>query len=79
LADQAAAVDPKGLSENLLVSHHDNNYAGAARRIGQIQQMLSALPNNAPGLQVKGLKMEELVATHSAILQWIDGFPIKTG
>src|SRR6516225_4792936 len=31
----------KGLSEKLIVSHHDNNYAGAARRIGQIQQMLS--------------------------------------
>src|SRR5262252_7266998 len=28
----------KALSEKLIVSHHDNNYAGAARRIGQIQQ-----------------------------------------
>ena len=44
----------KGLSEKLLVSHHDNNYAGAARRIGQIQQMLAGLPNNAPVFQVKG-------------------------
>jgi Fe-Mn family superoxide dismutase len=58
----------KGLSEKLIVSHHDNNYAGAARRIGQIQQMLGGLPNNAPGFQVKGLKMEELIATNSAIL-----------
>src|SRR5205085_4462167 len=58
----------KGLSEKLLVSHHDNNYAGAARRIGQIQQMLAGLPNNAPGFQLKGLKMEELIATNSAIL-----------
>src|SRR5436309_8551360 len=58
----------KGLSEKLLVSHHDNNYAGAARRVGQIQQMLAGLPNNAPGFQVKGLKMEELIATNSAIL-----------
>src|ERR1051326_4536296 len=58
----------KGISEKLIVSHHDNNYAGAARRIGQIQQMLSGLPNNAPGFQVKGLKMEELIATNSAIL-----------
>jgi superoxide dismutase, Fe-Mn family len=63
--------DPKklnGLSEKLLVSHHDNNYAGAARRIGQIQQMLAGLPANAPGFQIKGLKMEELIATNSAIL-----------
>ncbi len=58
----------KGLSEKLIVSHHDNNYAGAARRVGQIQQMLSGLPQNAPGFQVKGLKMEELIATNSAIL-----------
>src|SRR5262245_5122583 len=58
----------KGLSEKLLVSHHDNNYAGAARRIGQIQQMLAGLPNNAPGFQIKGLKVEELIATNSAIL-----------
>src|SRR5437867_11477069 len=58
----------KGLSEKLLVSHHDNNYAGAARRVGQIQQMLAGLPNNSPGFQVKGLKMEELIATNSAIL-----------
>src|SRR3989449_10067922 len=58
----------KGISEKLIVSHHDNNYAGATRRLGQIQQMLQGLPNNAPGFQVKGLKMEELIATNSAIL-----------
>jgi Fe-Mn family superoxide dismutase len=58
----------KGLSEKLLVSHHDNNYAGAARRVGQIQQMLAGLSSNAPGFQLKGLKMEELIATNSAIL-----------
>src|SRR4026208_2272832 len=68
---QPLPFDPKkrrGLSEKLVVSHHDNNYAGAARRIGQIQQMLAGLPNNAPGFQVKGLRMEELIATNSAIL-----------
>ena len=58
----------KGLSEKLLVSHHDNNYAGAVRRIGQIQQMIAGLAANAPGFQVKGLRMEELIATNSAIL-----------
>src|SRR5437660_5758895 len=30
--------------------------------------MLAGLPNNAPGFEVKGLKMEELIATNSAIL-----------
>src|SRR2546427_11455059 len=56
----------KGLAEKLIVSHHDNNYAGAARRIGPIQQMLAGLPNHAPGLQDKGPQMEEVNATQSA-------------
>src|SRR5205823_12965056 len=52
----------KGLSEKLIVSHHDNNYAGAARRLGQIQQMLAGLPKTAPGFRLQGLPMEELIA-----------------
>jgi Fe-Mn family superoxide dismutase len=58
----------RGLSEKLLVSHHDNNYAGAVRRLGQIRQMLNGLPRDTPGFQLKGLKMEELIAANSAIL-----------
>ena len=58
----------KGLSEKLLRSHYDNNYAGAFRRLGQIETMLSNLPKDAPGFQLKGLKMEELIATNSVIL-----------
>jgi Fe-Mn family superoxide dismutase len=63
--------DPKklnGLSEKLLTSHYDNNYTGAFRRLGQIEQMLASLPKDAPGFQIKGLKMEELIATNSVIL-----------
>src|SRR5438094_10398284 len=47
----------KGLSEKLIVSHHDNNYAGAAHRIGQIQQMFDGLQNNAQGFHINALKM----------------------
>ena len=36
--------------------------------MGQIRQMLADLPANTPGFQIKGLKMEELIATNSAIL-----------
>jgi len=61
-------VKLKGLSEKLLRSHYDNNYAGAFRRLGQIETMLSTLPKDAPGFQLKGLKMEELIATNSVIL-----------
>jgi Fe-Mn family superoxide dismutase len=58
----------RGLSEKLLRSHYDNNYAGAFRRLGQIESMLATLPKDAPGFQLKGLKMEELIATNSVIL-----------
>src|SRR5262245_9791188 len=58
----------KGLSEKLLRSHYDNNYAGAFRRLGQIETMIAALSKDAPGFQLKGLKMEELIATNSVIL-----------
>src|SRR5262245_31210380 len=57
-----------GLSEKLLRSHYDNNYTGAFRRLGQIETQVNALPKDAPGFQVKGLKMEELIATNSVIL-----------
>src|SRR5262245_2940352 len=68
---KALPFDPKklnGLSEKLLTSHYDNNYTGAFRRLGQIEQMLASLPKDAPGFQIKGLKMEELIATNSVIL-----------
>jgi superoxide dismutase, Fe-Mn family len=63
--------DPKtvtGLSEKLLVSHHDNNYAGAVRRLGQIQGQLAGMEPSAPGYQLNGLKREELLAWNSMIL-----------
>jgi Fe-Mn family superoxide dismutase len=67
--------DPKavaGLSEKLLVSHHDNNYAGAVRRLGSIQGELAKLdPATAPGFMLNGLKREELIAWNSMILHEI--------
>lgn len=67
--------DPKmitGLSEKLLVSHHDNNYVGAVKRLGAIDGQLSALdPATAPGFALNGLKREELIAWNSMILHEI--------
>jgi Fe-Mn family superoxide dismutase len=64
--------DPKsitGLSEKLLVSHHDNNYVGAVKRLGAITTQFAALdPATAPGFQMNGLKREELMAWNSMIL-----------
>jgi Fe-Mn family superoxide dismutase len=61
-----------GLSEQLLVSHHDRNYAGAVRRLGAIQTELAGLDfAAAPGFTVNGLKREELIALNSMILHEI--------
>jgi Fe-Mn family superoxide dismutase len=57
------------LSEKLIVSHHDNNYAGAVKRLGQIHGELASIdPATAPGFVLNGLKREELIAWNSMIL-----------
>jgi Fe-Mn family superoxide dismutase len=59
----------KGLSEKLLVSHYENNYTGAVKRLGAITEQLAALDYaKAPGFLTNGLKREELIATNSMIL-----------
>src|SRR5712692_5998162 len=58
----------RGLSERLIVSHHDDNYAGAVRRLNQIQQQIGQLPPDAAPYQWGSLKREELLATNSMIL-----------
>jgi Fe-Mn family superoxide dismutase len=67
--------DPKGvpgLSEKLLVSHHDNNYAGAVKRLGAIRADIGKLDwASAPVYAVNGLKREELIAWNSMILHEI--------
>lgn len=67
--------DPKaitGLSEKLLVSHHDNNYVGAVKRLGTIEGQLATLdPATAPNFTLNGLKREELIAWNSMILHEI--------
>ena len=40
------ACDPrriKGVSENLIVSHYENNYGGAVKRLNAISEQLAAL------------------------------------
>ena len=59
----------KGMSEKLIVSHHENNYGGAVRRLNAITEQLAALDfATAPVFVVNGLKREELIATNSMIL-----------
>lgn len=66
----------KGLSEKILTSHHDNNYAGAVRRLNAISTQFAALDvATAPGFTINGLKREELIAMNSMILHelYFDG------
>jgi Fe-Mn family superoxide dismutase len=64
--------DPKklsGISEKLIVSHHDNNYAGAVKRLNAITAELAGFDwANAPTYTVNGLKREELMAANSMVL-----------
>lgn len=59
----------QGLSERLIISHHENNYSGAVKRLNAIRRQLSELDwAAAPVFVVNGLKREELVAANSAFL-----------
>lgn len=66
------ACDPariKGMSERLIVSHYENNYGGAVKRLNAISEQLASLDfTSAPGFVINGLKREELIATNSMIL-----------
>jgi Fe-Mn family superoxide dismutase len=71
--------DPKainGLSEKILVSHYENNYIGAVKRLNAISAQLAELDYaKAPVFMINGLKREELIATNSMILHevYFDG------
>lgn len=61
-----------GLSEKLIVSHYENNYGGAVKRLNQIAEYLGNVDfAKAPGFVVNGLKREELIAMNSMILHEI--------
>jgi Fe-Mn family superoxide dismutase len=59
----------KGMSEKLIVSHYENNYGGAVKRLNLIEEQLAGLDfNMASGFLVNGLKREQLIASNSMIL-----------
>ncbi|WP_128925288.1 superoxide dismutase [Bradyrhizobium guangxiense] len=67
--------DPKaisGISEKVLVSHYENNYGGAVKRLNAISAQLAELDfAKAPNFVINGLKREELIAANSMILHEI--------
>ena len=74
-APKPLALDPrkiKGLSEKIIVSHYENNYLGAVKRLNAISEQLATLDyDKAPVFSINGLKREELIAMNSMILHEI--------
>src|SRR6202163_4582947 len=59
----------KGMSERLIISHYENNYGGAVKRLNLIEEKLAKLDYaNAAGFLINGLKREQLIAMNSMIL-----------
>ena len=59
----------KGLSEKMIVSHYENNYGGAVKRLNAITAQLESLDfATASVFMINGLKREELIASNSMIL-----------
>jgi superoxide dismutase, Fe-Mn family len=59
----------KGMSERLIVSHYENNYCGAVKRLNLIEERLAELDYaNTAGFLLNGLKREQLIAMNSMIL-----------
>src|SRR5213594_2883503 len=58
-----------GLSERLILSHYENNYGGAVKRLNSITEQLGKLDfASAPVFLINGLKREELIAANSMTL-----------
>ena len=59
----------KGMSERLIISHYENNYGGAVKRLNLIDEQLAKLEfDKAAGFLINGLKREQLIAMNSMIL-----------
>ena len=58
----------RGLSERLLVSHHDNNYGGAVKNLNKVEAELANVTKDTTGFIVAGLKERELTYRNSALL-----------
>ena len=58
-----------GMSEKIIVSHWENNYGGAVKRLNAIETQLAELDwPAAPIFVINGLKREQMVAMNSMLL-----------
>lgn len=58
----------RGISEKLIVSHHDNNYAGAVKNLNKVEEELSRVTRDTPPFVVGGLQERALTFRNSATL-----------
>jgi superoxide dismutase, Fe-Mn family len=67
LPDETTAL--KGLTQELLRTHHQHNYGGAVKKRNAIRAKLKEMaPTTVPGFEIIGLKREELIASNSILL-----------
>jgi Fe-Mn family superoxide dismutase len=57
-----------GLSERLLVSHHENNYGGAVKNLNRVEQELASIGADTPAFVVAALRERELMFRNSKSL-----------
>ena len=68
---QRLSFDPRsltGLSERLIVSHHENNYGGAVRNLNNLEKQLAQVSKDTPAFVVGGLRQHELMYRNSMTL-----------
>src|SRR5215468_7440613 len=68
-----------GISEQMVVSHYENNYGNAVRALNAVRRELAALDAGTPLHRLRGLKSEELslmgsVALHELYFGNLGGF-----
>lgn len=58
----------RGLSEKLITSHHDNNYAGAVKNLVKVREQIAATSKDTPGFVLGALRERELTFHASMVL-----------
>src|SRR5262250_1024367 len=57
-----------GISERMIVSHHENNYGGALKNLNKVEEELARVTRETPGFIVAGLRERELTFSNSVTL-----------
>lgn len=58
----------KGISEKLIISHHENNYTSAVKSLNRAEKELSAITKDTPPFVVAALRERELMFRNSKTL-----------